>query len=442
MRTDEFWDKNKVKLFLSLCLENKFCINPNNKQKTLWNEICPIIGTSPDECSKKYRNLRRTYIRLLKKKRQGKDIKWIYYGLCEEIFKDCKSLTPSVLEIWDDHKIHRLLTLYVENLNRFRNSNCLKKDIWKEIATVLETTEYSCYHKFKNLKRTYFSWLERNRESGRLIKWPYHQYFERIFYNYNPAIGPWSKQKIKQLLDAYAQISYKFRNPKYQKKELWKEIAAQVGEKSTNCDRKFRNLKQTYIKLKLKADTGRGISKWRYYKDFEAIYGFNSSTGDESSQRLITRIQEEDYVIQLLSFYLENRDKFNDPKVKNRTLWRFIGKKIGLTWEECDKKFRNLKQTYIRLSEKRKQTGKSNNWPYYSYFEAIFDENIIPKNKECFNKSNLDDVALTEIKKLVHEVQDRKDNDRKFEKLMRVAEESNNIQKERNRILQALLDRK
>ncbi|CAH0597823.1 unnamed protein product [Chrysodeixis includens] len=435
---DNFWSRNKIKLLLTLCLDNRF--RNLTKDKSLWDEIAVHLGTTAYECSNKYRNLRRTYIRLLKKKRLGKEIKWVHYNICEEVFKECKSLPPSVLEPWEEHKVRRLLTLYIENLAKFRSPDCLQKDIWKDIASQLETTDYNCYHKFKNLKRAYFNRKERSRESGKPVKWQYFHYLERIFYNYNPNIGHWDKVKTRLLLDGYMQIADKFRNPRYQKKELWKEISLSVGESPNDCNKKFRNLKQTYIRLKMRADSGRCMTKWRYYKDFEAIYSgqavYKNSCGGSPDRTC--KAQELDYVKQLLTFYVENKERFRDPLVKKKTVWRILAPKIGMSSEECDRKFRNLKQTYIRLAEKKKETGKSNNWPYYSYFEKIFDE---PRRISNACNQGLENMTLTELKRVMHEVQDQKDKD-KFETLVKAVEESNNIQRERNRILQALLDKK
>lgn len=435
MHEDNFWDRKKVKLLLNICLENRF--KNVNKDKNLWNEIGSMLGTTADECNKKYRNLRRTYIRLLKKKRLGKDIKWVHYNTCEEVFKECKSLPASILEPWEDYKVRKLLTLYLENLNKFRSSDCLQKDIWKEIASQIGTTDYNCYHKFKNLKRAYFNWLERSRETGKPIKWQYHQYFERIYYNYNPAVGPWDRNKTRILMDTYLQIADKFRNPRFQKKELWKDISVIVGESPSDCDKKFRNLKQTYIRLRMKADSGRSITKWRYYKDFEAIYGHLSNINNEEKIALV-KPTEEDYVKELLTFYVENKDRFKDPLIKKRNVWKLLSPRIGLSTEECDRKYRNLKQTYMRLAERKKESGTSNNWPYYKYFEKIFDE---PVTSTTGNVSvHMDDITLSEIRRTVRELQDSKEND-KFEILVRAIEDSNEIQRERNKILLALLNK-
>lgn len=386
---------------------------------------------------KEYRNLRRTYRRLLKKKRLGKEIKWIHYNVCDEVFNECKSL--SVLKPWDDQKIRRLLNLYIENLQRFKSPDGLQKDVWRDIAAQLGTTQYNCYHKFKNLKRAYFKWLERSQATGKPIKWQYYPFFDRIFANHQPPVGPWNRNNTRLLIDSYLHIADKFKNPKYQKKELWKEISMIVGESPSDCDKKFRNLKQTYIRLKMKADMGRSITKWRYYQDFEIIYGTQRNYELRENSLTNCRISEDNYIRQLLTFYIENKDKFRDPLIKKKNVWKLIAPRIGLYPEECDRKFRNLKQTYIRLAEKKRETGKSSNWPYFSYFEKIFDG---PTNICNSNHINVDDITYSEIKRIVmQEMDSRKDSD-KFESLVSAVEESNNIQRERNRILRALLDKR
>lgn len=432
---NNFWDRSKIKLFLTLCLENNYKNTSNSKDKGLLQDIASHIGTTPDNCSNKYKNLRRTFIRLLKKKRDGKEIKWVHYSTCEKVFSDCKTLPASILDSWDDNKIKLLLELYMQNLSRFRSPNYLQKYIWKDIASQIGTTEYICYHKFKNLKRTYFNWLQRSRQSGKPIKWPYQQYFEKIYYDYTPTACAWNSTKTRQLVDTYIQMADKFRDPRFHKKDLWKQVSMVVEEGPHSCDKKFRNLKQTYLKLKMRADSGHPVTKWRYYKDFESIYSPHTYWGIVNGT---PDAEAEDYVKQLLQFYIENKDQFRNPMKKKKHVWRLLAPKIGLSSEGCDRKFRNLKQTYIKLAEKKQNTGKAIRWPYFSYFEKIYDEQVPYKN---ICRSNIDEVAVSEVKKVISQLQDRKDDD-KFERLVSAVEECNSIQRERNIILQALLDRK
>ncbi|XP_053619713.1 uncharacterized protein LOC128680524 [Plodia interpunctella] len=436
---DNFWDRHKVQLLLSLWRDDRFK-DTNNKDKTMWDQVAAVVGINEVECIRKYKSLRRTYARLLKKARLGENVKWIHYNICDEIFKDCKTLSPSALGPWEDKKIRRLLALYIENLHRFRDRDCFQRDIWKEIASALNTSEYNCYQKFRNLKRRYFSWLDKKGNTGRQIKWPYLQYFERIFYDYEPSIYSWDSNKIKQLIDTYCQIAYKFRSPNFRKKELWKEIGEIVGKKASDCDRKFRNLKQTYFRLKMRADTGRPVTKWKYYKDFETLYNMKSSRNGAP----FTRFQDEDYVIQMLTFIIDNIEKFKCSKRKRKYFWRLIGPKLGLTADECDRKFRNLKQTYIRLREQKDQSGKLNKWPYYSYFDKIFEDWSAEQpiyNTVDGRSGDFDNHTISEIRKVMRDMQDRHNGD-KFNKLVQAMQDSNDIQRERNIILKALLDRR
>ncbi|XP_050681834.1 uncharacterized protein LOC126977173 isoform X2 [Leptidea sinapis] len=431
----KFWDRNKIKILLNLCLDNRYM---SENSTMIWDEVALLVGTTPELCEQKFRNLRRTYIRLMKKKQMGKEIKWIHYNLCEKIFKDLDTTVESI-EPWEDAKVRRLLTLYLENICKFRDTNYSQKDTWREIAAQLNTSEHNCYHKFKNLKRTYFNCLEKSRDTGKIIKWRYHNYFERIYYNYTPDMGPWDKHKILQLIKSYAEIAHKFRDPKYQKKELWREISRKVGESPSHCDRKFRNLKQTFVRLKMREDAGKSITKWRYYKDFLSIYENKSYSLLIDDIDVVYKNQEQDYIMQLLNFYIENKDKFNDPLVKKKNLWRIIGAKVGLTPVECDKKFRNMKQTYMRLVKKQQTGDKPNSWPYYPYFEQIYGEHIPKKEHAHINSCNID-MNVEGIRSIIREAHEIKEQD-KFNRLVKAIEESNNIQRERNKILQALLDR-
>lgn len=59
----------------------------------------------------------------------------------------------------------------------------------------------------------------------------------------------WEHNSIQILLNVYLQNVEKFRNPKIRKKSVWIDISNAVGKSPDCCDKKFRNLKQTYIRL-------------------------------------------------------------------------------------------------------------------------------------------------------------------------------------------------
>ena len=65
----------------------------------------------------------------------------------------------------------------------------------------------------------------------------------------------WSARATKMLLAEYAERKEDFRSPKIKKKILWKSIADKLCESgfmhgADEVDRKMRNLKRTFIKVK------------------------------------------------------------------------------------------------------------------------------------------------------------------------------------------------
>lgn len=176
----------------------------------------------------------------------------------------------------------------------------------------------------------------------------------------------------------------------------------------------------------------------------------------------------------LLACYLERLEKFRNPQYVKKHLWDEIGAIVGKSGEICDKKFRNLKQTYIRLLRKKKNAGKSSwKWPYFETFNLIFsDGNAIEVNEEVIIIQSLPENLSTEesvtikrrlkpvqytqynqptvpprrrkyenIYKITEEVREKqKIIEKKLDQMIGVLEESNNIQKERNYLFQQYLE--
>lgn len=91
---------------------------------------------------------------------------------------------------------------------------------------------------------------------------------------------------------------------------------------------------------------------------------------------------ESKQILNLLSLYLERLEKFRNPLFKNRILWTEISDILKKKSDECDKKFRNLKQTFVRLRKLKKSSGRQSiTWPYFNLMEKILesDANINPE---------------------------------------------------------------
>lgn len=174
-----------------------------------------------------------------------------------------------------------------------------------------------------------------------------------------------------------------------------------------------------------------------------------------------------------MTCYLERLEKFKNSQYIKKRLWDEIGALLGKSGENCDKKFRNLKQTYIRLLRKKIQTGKCAwKWPYFEMFNKIFnngtdievneviiiqslpepspgEEPIIVKGKHKpvqYNQRNPPRIPIRKRKheniyKVTEEVRERqKIIENKLDQMINVLEESNNIQRERNFLFQQYLD--
>ncbi|KAK2588122.1 hypothetical protein KPH14_004175 [Odynerus spinipes] len=96
----------------------------------------------------------------------------------------------------------------------------------------------------------------------------------------------WTRNKTLLLIEAYDVRKDKFRDSTIKKKTLWKEIAAEFEKKNyhvsaENLDKKFRNLKRTYIKIRdnIKNSTlGKDRVTWEYYDYLQNIYEKDCST--------------------------------------------------------------------------------------------------------------------------------------------------------------------
>uniref|UniRef100_S4PPT9 Myb/SANT-like DNA-binding domain-containing protein n=1 Tax=Pararge aegeria TaxID=116150 RepID=S4PPT9_9NEOP len=181
----------------------------------------------------------------------------------------------------------------------------------------------------------------------------------------------------------------------------------------------------------------------------------------------------------MLSLYLEHIDKFRNPKIRKKNVWVDIGNAVGKGPDSCDKKFRNLKQTYIRLLRKKNKSGVTTfKWPFFDIFEEIYSVDgkyqaeIQQKIREetsdrikayiDMSTSKLEDSQENggtsngqtdevrrrllrkrnaEFRKVTLEMRDRQRVvEEKLDRLINTVEESNNIQRERNRLFQQFLD--
>lgn len=113
----------------------------------------------------------------------------------------------------------------------------------------------------------------------------------------------------------------------------------------------------------------------------------------------------------LLEEYDKRKDKFRNPSIKKKLLWseikdEFVKHNYTVTNDILDKKFRNLKKTYLKIHDNNKKTstGKGTvTWEYYNVFCNIFDKDktvsmdhalssmrVMTENDETLNPEVLD----------------------------------------------------
>lgn len=191
---------------------------------------------------------------------------------------------------------------------------------------------------------------------------------------------------------------------------------------------------------------------------------------------------DHDSTVTMLSLYLQNVQKFSNPHIKKKNVWTDIANAVGnKTPDSCDKKFRNLKQTYIRLLRKKKKFGVTVfKWPFFELFEAIYNpngqlqpdiqrkvkidettemvakevemssssKNLESQTNNCASQYQNEDLRRkilkrrnTEFKKVTAEMRDRQRIvEQKLDRLIKIVQESNSIQRERNRLFQQFLE--
>ncbi|CAK1583341.1 unnamed protein product [Parnassius mnemosyne] len=184
----------------------------------------------------------------------------------------------------------------------------------------------------------------------------------------------------------------------------------------------------------------------------------------------------------MLNLYLQNIEKFRNPKIRKKNLWVDISTAVGKGPDCCNKKFRNLKQTYIRLLKKKiRDCTATVKWPYFNIFEEIYvvDGEYQPEIQQKVQEGSNESIAkallsistpskfedghengetsggqseevrkrLTrkrnaELRKATLEIRDRQRVvEEKLDRLINIVEESNSIQRERNKLFQEFLEK-
>lgn len=93
----------------------------------------------------------------------------------------------------------------------------------------------------------------------------------------------WTKPEVQQLLILYKANEEKFRDPKWKKKSIWKEISKEMNQhgysySALKCEVKFKNLKQKYVKtVDHNNKSGNSFKTCSFFDELNEIFACNPS---------------------------------------------------------------------------------------------------------------------------------------------------------------------
>ncbi|XP_026734041.1 uncharacterized protein LOC113498285 [Trichoplusia ni] len=211
----------------------------------------------------------------------------------------------------------------------------------------------------------------------------------------------WTEDQTKRLLVFYNDNKQTFITGSTKKNHLW-TVACKtmlVGKNPNACDAKLQSLKEKYFEICGHIQKGVYV-KWPYFElchqvfhDESAVITVETLTSPSETQvikvpalqpnnvenvmvvkKVNSRSKVNENVETMLNLYLKYKNNFQQEYWR-RGLWVTIASEIGEEdGEYWQKRFLNYKQHYLRLLDKRRESGSEGiNWPYMDLFDKIFE---------------------------------------------------------------------
>lgn len=209
----------------------------------------------------------------------------------------------------------------------------------------------------------------------------------------------WTEDETKRLLVFYNDNKQTFISGTTKKKHLW-TVACKtmlVGRNPNACEAKLNSLQAKYYEICGHIQTGVYV-KWPYFELCHQI--FHEETPMITVETLNTpepqiikvpalkqnydnimvvkkvnnKPTADEKVEMMLKLYLKYKKNFQ-AEYWRRGIWETIALEIGEDdGEYWQKRFLNYKQHYLRLIDKRRESGADGiNWPYMELFDKIFE---------------------------------------------------------------------
>lgn len=135
-------------------------------------------------------------------------------------------------------------------------------------------------------------------------------------------------------------------------------------------------------------------------------------------------IWDRSQVLMLIKEYRNLENQFKDYTIKRKVLWRKIAQNlkkngINVSWETCDKKWRNLKQTFKSISSSKRSEISKRKWEFYTELQDIFIHDINVKGPSyVYEEMPEDSVEVVEMTDIDSYISNERDGDSNSEQSM------------------------
>lgn len=184
-----------------------------------------------------------------------------------------------------------------------------------------------------------------------------------------------------------------FQNGLTRKKHLWTVACKTMinGKHPQACEMKLRNMKRKYALLRMDQTKNKShdYKRWVYYNLCHQAFHDDSFVKTMIEDQVYVPSNQPEEVVpkkfragdkkveQMLTSYLVHKRRCPKDQLWQKNFWIKIAIELGEDADYWHKRFLNFKQHYIRMAEKRKESGEESIfWPYMSIFDDIFrDDN-------------------------------------------------------------------
>ncbi|XP_023954831.2 uncharacterized protein LOC112058323 [Bicyclus anynana] len=236
----------------------------------------------------------------------------------------------------------------------------------------------------------------------------------------------WQEEDIKRLITFFIDNKETFLSGTTRKIHLWVVACKTMltDKKPISCEAKLNTLKKKYAQLCIDKLKGINIT-WPFFDlCHQAFFDDNyvrMCLNDASQTPVVVNLPTQNVVNQdgvvfvkkvntdqtkdekveeMLKLYLKYKKMYQKNHNMPRGMWDTIATELGQeSAEYWQKRFLNYKQHYIRMIHKRNEVGEEGiNWPYISYFDQIYGDDMDFQKKFFQDDSKPDaDVVIENL---------------------------------------------